>query len=295
MKNSFPGKVPDPVFERVAVVNGTRSNISKGDPVYATGYSGKKPLVAFWIDGEVAIGVMAESIEPDETGQAMVNGIISIDTSSFSDGAILYASSLGLAETSTSLSPQAVGVSLGSDLVLVRIGPPTPLSEILWGGITGTLSDNTDLQAALDAKVDGNTAIIGATKTKVTYDEKGLVVSGADATTADIADSLNKRYVTDAQLAAIFNPGYSSKSANYTLVATDCTVDATAPLTFTLLTSVGLTGRPFNLCNSSGGLVTVNTTSSQTIYLPGGAVTSVVLNDGESLAVQSTGSNWRAL
>jgi hypothetical protein len=50
-----------------------------------------------------------------------------------------------------------------------------------------------------------NTAITGATKTKITYDSKGLVTAGADATTADIADSSNKRYVTDANLTTIAN------------------------------------------------------------------------------------------
>ena len=57
----------------------------------------------------------------------------------------------------------------------------------------------------LNAKVTSNTAITGATKTKVTFDSKGLVTSGADATTSDIADSSNKRYVTDAQLVVIGN------------------------------------------------------------------------------------------
>jgi hypothetical protein len=51
--------------------------------------------------------------------------------------------------------------------------------------------------------VASNTPITGATKTKVTYDSKGLVTSGTDATTADIADSTNKRYVTDTQRDAI--------------------------------------------------------------------------------------------
>jgi nitrogen fixation protein len=57
----------------------------------------------------------------------------------------------------------------------------------------------------LNAKVTSNTAITGATKTKITYDAKGLVTSGADATTSDIADSSNKRYVTDANLVVIGN------------------------------------------------------------------------------------------
>lgn len=61
------------------------------------------------------------------------------------------------------------------------------------------------IQTQLDAKVDENAAITGATKTKITYDAKGLVTAGADATTADIADSTNKRYVTDAQLVVIGN------------------------------------------------------------------------------------------
>ena len=57
----------------------------------------------------------------------------------------------------------------------------------------------------LTNKVDSNTAITGATKTKITYDSKGLVTSGTDATTSDIADSTNKRYVTDANLTVIGN------------------------------------------------------------------------------------------
>lgn len=64
---------------------------------------------------------------------------------------------------------------------------------------------STATQTALDAKVSGNAAITGATKTKITYDAKGLITGGADATTADIPDSANKRYVTDAQLVVIGN------------------------------------------------------------------------------------------
>ena len=64
---------------------------------------------------------------------------------------------------------------------------------------------STATQTALDTKVDENAPITGATKTKITYDSKGLVTSGADATTADIADSTNKRYVTDSQATVISN------------------------------------------------------------------------------------------
>ena len=70
---------------------------------------------------------------------------------------------------------------------------------------THAISDVTGLQTALDGKVDENAPITGATKTKITYGANGLVTAGADATTADIADSSNKRYVTDAQLTVIGN------------------------------------------------------------------------------------------
>jgi hypothetical protein len=89
-------------------------------------------------------------------------------------------------------------------------------SAVAWGGVTGTLSNQTDLQTALDGKVDENSAITGATKTKITYDAKGLVTAGADATTADIADSTDKRYVTDAQLVVVGNTSGTNTGDNAT-------------------------------------------------------------------------------
>jgi len=118
-----------------------------------------------------------------------------------------------------------------------------------WGAITGTLSNQTDLQTALNAKVTGNTAIIGATKTKITYDSKGLVTSGADATTADIADSINKRYVTDANLTVIGNTsgvntgdqtltGLGGVPTSRTLTINGTTQDLSADRTFTISTGI---------------------------------------------------------
>lgn len=62
----------------------------------------------------------------------------------------------------------------------------------------------------------GNSSITWATKTKITYDAKGLVTAGADATTADIADSTNKRYVTDANLTTIGNQSGTNTGDNAT-------------------------------------------------------------------------------
>jgi len=66
----------------------------------------------------------------------------------------------------------------------------------------------TDVQAPLTAGTNyivPNVSITGATKTKLTYDAKGLVTAGADATTADIAASADKNYVTDAQKSGVLS------------------------------------------------------------------------------------------
>ena len=68
--------------------------------------------------------------------------------------------------------------------------------------------------AALANKLEKNPTITGLTKTKITFDTNGLVTGGADATTADIADTTNKRYVTDAQKTKL--DGVADNANNYT-------------------------------------------------------------------------------
>jgi len=64
------------------------------------------------------------------------------------------------------------------------------------------IDDNT---SALISKTTGNSAIAGATHTKITYDSKGFVTAGTDATTADITESTDKKYVTNAQSVVLAN------------------------------------------------------------------------------------------
>lgn len=76
--------------------------------------------------------------------------------------------------------------------------------SVLYADNSGNPKWKNDGNAVQNVMLE-NSPITGATKTKITYDAKGLVTSGADATTADIADSSNKRYVTDANLTVIGN------------------------------------------------------------------------------------------
>lgn len=86
-----------------------------------------------------------------------------------------------------------------------RVAADSALSTLISNEASTRSSADSSLQTNIDNKVTKNADITGATKTKITYDAKGLVTSGADATTADIADSANKRYVTDADLVDIGN------------------------------------------------------------------------------------------
>ena len=166
----------------------------------------------------------------------------------------------------------------------------TDLNSGVWGSITGTLSSQTDLQTALDGKVDENAAITGATKTKITYDAKGLVTSGADATTADIADSSNKRYVTDAQLTVIGNTS-GTNSGNQTLANTS---DATSH-TVTL----SATGGSVQLVEGSGITLTTTGTAADGIITiassggsPSGVAGAVQFSNGSAFASDATNFFW---
>ena len=89
-----------------------------------------------------------------------------------------------------------------------------------------------EVEARLDLvplKVTGNTIISAGTNTKVSYDSKGLVTGGSSATTADITSSLDKRYVTDAdvtKIAAITASFTSAQEAKLAGIAAGATVGA---------------------------------------------------------------------
>ena len=136
---------------------------------------------------------------------------------------------------------------------------------------------STATQTALDGKVDENAAITGATKTKITYDAKGLVTSGADATTADIADSTNKRYVTDAQATVIGNTSGTNSGDNavnslYSGLAASKQDTITGAAT--TITSSDLTVSLALVSNASGKVAVATTTSTEIGYVNG--VTSAI-------------------
>jgi hypothetical protein len=135
-----------------------------------------------------------------------LNLVIGIDVEAFDADLLAIA---GLTPSNDDVLQRKAGAwtnrtpaQLKTDLALVK-------TDVGLGNVDNTRDADkpvsTATQTALDAKVTANGAITGATKTKLTYDAKGLITAGADATTADVADSSDKRYVTDAQRTVIQN------------------------------------------------------------------------------------------
>jgi hypothetical protein len=128
----------------------------------------------------------------------------------------------------TGLSTATNAAITATDSVLVAFGKLqaqiTALSSSLSNYVT-TAALNAALSAYVTAVslaatlanyLQKNAPITGATKTKITYDANGLVTAGTDATTADINDSSNRRYVTDAQQTVISNTSGSNSGDNAT-------------------------------------------------------------------------------
>lgn len=84
---------------------------------------------------------------------------------------------------------------------------------------------------------------------------------------------------------------YVAKTSGYTITASDYTINCTSgTFTVTLPTAVGATGRVYIIKNSGGGVITLNTTSGQTIDgIASGVITLSITN---CMTVQSDGANW---
>lgn len=88
---------------------------------------------------------------------------------------------------------------------------------------------------------------------------------------------------------------YNPKTANFTLSpSNDFFVNATSnSFNFTLPTAVGRTGQIYELFNQGTGVITINTTSSQTVN--GIATATITMNQNQGIQVISNGANWLSL
>lgn len=149
-------------------------------------------------------------------------------------------------------------------------------------GITeGKLTAVTNARAA--APTTGTFAVGDFVRNTTPTNSGGSIIFGWECVTAGTPGTwVECRFATGILFA------YRAITALRTLDSTDELVNCTAnSFTVTLPTAVGFT-RSYTVKNSGTGVITVATTSSQTID---GNLT-VGLNQYESITVRSTGANW---
>lgn len=176
------------------------------------------------------------------------------------------------------------GVAVIDVVITEKAVTPAKMADVATGTMLGRATAGTGSVEALEVSgvktllaytpadigaVAANLAITGATKTKVTYDAKGLVTAGADATTADIADSADKRYVSDIQR------GYIGK------------LDSVAGGTYNLNASIPSVTVMKNEAGATP--VTINASAGTTIE---GSATMLLTVQYESVTLTLTGTTW---
>ena len=246
-----------------------------------------------------------------------VNTVDGVDVSSHASRHLpLGADALTTAAPTTSVSStstNAVGIanSLARSDHSHALDVSSFITQTLTNGVTDKSPSENVVFDALALKLDANTPITGATKTKITYDADGLVTGGANATTADIPDSSNARYVTDAQLSVLgntsgTNTGDNATNSSTTYVGTTAialnrssaaqaltgitSIDGSAA---TLTTARTINGVSFN--GSANIVVTADPTAHGSTHNPGGtdavataAAGAIAVGDASAVGVASS-------
>ena len=90
--------------------------------------------------------------------------------------------------TNTTVTQRTISASLLRNNFYLKSETDTLLNGKAASSHTHPISQVTDLQSTLNSKLDKNPNIAASTKTKITYDAKGLVTGGADLTASDIPE-----------------------------------------------------------------------------------------------------------
>ncbi len=129
------------------------------------------------------------------------NGVVVLTTADIADGG----DALYITQAQQTVLENTSGTNTGDDKTGI-IGLLKGLAGSIVAAVAGT--DYLVPQAAITA----------GTFTKITLGTNGLATGGADATTADINDSINRRYCTDAQKTVIGNTSGTNSGDDKTAV-----------------------------------------------------------------------------
>jgi hypothetical protein len=139
--------------------------------------------------------------------------------------------------TSGVWSASTIDIAKGGTGATTAAGAKTNLGLVIGTDVLAYRTFGTAANSNSTDFVSANTAITVSTRTKLTYDAKGLITAGADATTADIAPSTDRKYVTDAQSGVISNTSGTNTGDQTITLTGDITGTGTGTFTSTIGTS----------------------------------------------------------
>lgn len=247
------------------VKNMTGATLTKGTVVYISGANGNKPLVSKALATTDVLsartfGLLQSSISNNGVGYCVIIGDLSgLDTSAFTEGVQLYLSGVtaGTYTSTKTLAPTH----------LVYIGKVTRSHPTL-GQIEVGIQNGYELEEIHDVAISSV-----ADKQLLSYDVATDLWKNKSVTTADIADSTNKRYVTDANLTTIGN-----QSGTNTGDETNATIK----------TKLGAA-----TTSSDGYLTSTNwNTFNGKFNLPSLTSGSVLFSDGTTIAQKNSNFFW---
>ena len=214
------------------------------------------------------LAAIEASATADQTG-AEIKTLYEAEVNAFTD--TLF-TKLGAIEASATADQTGAEIKAAYELEVSAF--TDALFTKLNGIETGATADQSDaeIKTAYENNADTN-AFSDAEQTKLTGIE-------ASATADQTAGEIKIAY-----------EAYVAKVGVYTVAVTDLTVNCTSgTFALTLGDAIATPYRIHHLKNSGSGVITIDTTTAQTI--DGGASGSITLNQYDNLSVQSDGANW---
>ena len=175
----------------------------------------------------------------------------------------------------------------GSSQVAASATTATELGYL--SGVTSAVQTQLDArveEATLTTKGDIYAATAASTIARVGIGTDGQVLTADSASTPGLKWAGVTPSVT-----------YQAKTTTYTAVAGELVNATSGTWTLTLPTAASIAGQSITVINSGTGVITIATTSSQTIFLSGSNLASGVIKmgaKGDKITVTSDGANWIA-
>lgn len=247
----------------------------------------------------VGLTVPASSIFAATGSPVTTSGNLGFTVTGVSGG-IPYFDSTSTLHTSSILVANQLLVGGGAGSQPTGIGSLGTTTTVLHGNAAG---GPTFGAVSLTADVSGTLPIANAGTNITSYTTGDILYASATNVLSKLAAGTSGQYLKQGASIPSWaplvpaNPAYVSKTGSYTLASgTDNIVswDTSGGVgTATLPTAVGVTGQTFTIqIGIAGNILTINTTSSQTI----GGIASGVIKMGtirDTITVYSDGANWK--